>query len=152
VFKKRDKLNQLIALIPTIAWGFLILYLTLRPKSVSIVMLPPWLELIPIDKIAHFVFWAIWYLIYDFGYLNKRLNVKDPQKVSGNWSSNPHQLGGILVMIGTGALVEIMQYYLQWGREAEWLDLIADTLGVFLGLVTAQWWYKKESTSTSYEN
>jgi hypothetical protein len=33
-------------------------------------------------------------------------------------------------MIILGALIEIAQHQLNWGREAEWLDLVADASGV----------------------
>jgi VanZ family protein len=42
-------------------------------------------------------------------------------------------------MIVIGGLVEIFQYHLQWGREAEWADLAADAAGV----LTAALFYKR---------
>jgi hypothetical protein len=35
-------------------------------------------------------------------------------------------------MIILGALIEIAQHQLNWGREAEWLDLVADASGVLI--------------------
>ena len=45
------------------------------------------------------------------------------------------RLLGIVVMIGTGAFVEVAQFYLNWGREAEWADLLADTAGIFIAAI-----------------
>jgi hypothetical protein len=126
-------------LIPAVTWGFLILYLTLRPKSAGdIVSLPTWLAGLPIDKVAHFAFWGIWYGLYAYFYLNRAQvvstksnlsNFPNPKSNSVCSLSNERSLG-IFTMIILGALIEIAQHQLNWGREAEWLDLIADASGV----------------------
>ena len=130
-----------IPLIPAVTWGFLILYLTLRPKSAGdIVSLPSWLAGLPIDKVAHFTFWVIWYGLYGHFYL------KRPQLSGAKRHSNfetiksenlfrlagKERLLGIGVMIFFGALIEIAQHLLNWGREAEWADLAADAAGVLI--------------------
>jgi VanZ family protein len=123
---KRNKL------IPTILWGFFILYLTLRPKSGSTSALPEWIEQLHPDKIAHFVFWGIWAVIFQFTYLNKKIHSfiqfsqKDLQK---------SQLKFAICAILVGGAIELLQFHLNWGRSAEWLDFVADTLGVVLGLL-----------------
>ncbi len=135
-------------LIPAVTWGFLILYLTLRPKSAGdIVSLPSWLAGLPVDKVAHFAFWGIWYGLYGYFYL------KRPQLAAADRSSNFEVVGsqnlarlnrkerllGISVMIFFGALIEIAQHQLNWGREAEWADLAADAAGVLIAAL----FYKK---------
>ena len=128
MFKNNNK-------IPTILWGFFILYLTLRPKSGSTSELPEWIERLHPDKIAHFVFWGIWAVIFQFTYLKKKLHAsiqfsrKDLHK---------SQLKFAVCAILIGAAIELLQLYLNWGRSAEWLDLFADTLGVMLGLFIAR--------------
>ena len=118
-------------LIPAISWGFLILYLTLRPKSSGdIVSLPSWLAGLPIDKLAHFIFWGIWYSLYSYFYLSR--NDKGLSKFFQRRGDRKERLWGVVVMVGTGAFVEIAQFYLDWGREAEWADLLADAIGVVL--------------------
>jgi VanZ family protein len=123
---KRNKL------IPTILWGFFVLYLTLRPKSESGGHLPVWLENLHPDKIAHFVFWGIWAVIFQFTYLKKKIQAsiqfsqKDLQK---------SQLKFAICAIIVGGAIELIQLHLNWGRSAEWLDFLADTLGIVLGLL-----------------
>lgn len=130
-----------IPLIPAVTWGFLILYLTLRPKSAGdIVSLPSWLAGLPIDKVAHFTFWGIWYGLYGYFYLKRpQLSAADrSSNFAGMKSDNlvlltrKERLLGIGVMIFFGALIEIAQHQLNWGREAEWADLAADAAGVLI--------------------
>ena len=40
-----------------------------------------------------------------------------------------------LAVVGFGGLIEIAQGAMHLGREADWLDLLADTCGVFIGVV-----------------
>jgi VanZ family protein len=42
-----------------------------------------------------------------------------------------------LVLLGFGALIELLQGTMGWGRQAEWLDLRADAIGILLGLLLA---------------
>jgi hypothetical protein len=37
--------------------------------------------------------------------------------------------------VAIGGVIELLQGAMGLGRDAEWLDLVADTLGVALGLV-----------------
>lgn len=134
-------LRSKFPLISAVTWGFLILYLTLRPKSAGdIISLPPWLAGLPIDKVAHFIFWGIWYTLYEHFYL-KRFQFSSAERLSnfaGMKSDNlvistrKERLLGIGVMIFFGALIEIAQHQLNWGREAEWADLAADAAGVLI--------------------
>lgn len=122
-----------IPLIPAVTWGFLVLYLTLRPKSAGdVVSLPSWLVGMPIDKVAHFIFWGIWYGLYGIFYLNRRAAVLtfSPEKIRVRTAKEPFI--GIITLIVIGGVIEIAQYQLNWGREAEWADLAADAAGVLM--------------------
>lgn len=122
-----------IPLIPAVTWGFLVLYLTLRPKSAGdVVSLPSWLVGMPIDKVAHFIFWGIWYGLYGIFYLNRRTAVLtfSPEKIRVQTAKEP--VTGIITLIVIGGVIEIAQYQLNWGREAEWADLAADAAGVLM--------------------
>ncbi len=149
---KRDPKNRVLLLIPAVTWGFLILYLTLRPKSAGdIVSLPTWLAGFPIDKIAHFTFWGIWYVLYAYFYLNRAKVAPSKSNFANSLIANPisafslnnERNLGIYTMIIFGALIEIAQHQLDWGREAEWLDLAADAGGVLI--VSWIWEWKKYS-------
>lgn len=120
-----------IPLIPAVTWGFLVLYLTLRPKSAGdVVSLPSWLVGMPIDKVAHFVFWGMWYGLYGFFFLNRDLSAKPLSSKINTKQAIKERVLGIFILIVVGALIEIAQDQLNWGREAEWADLAADAAGV----------------------
>ena len=136
-----QRIRSKFPLISAVTWGLLILYLTLRPKSDRyFISLPTWLAGLPIDKIAHFVFWGIWYILYEHFYLKRphftaaELSSNMAGVSSGNLArlARKERLFGIGVMIFFGALIEIAQHQLKWGREAEWADLAADTAGVLI--------------------
>jgi hypothetical protein len=42
-----------------------------------------------------------------------------------------------LALLGFGALIELLQGWMGMGRQAEWLDLRADAIGIVLGLLLA---------------
>ena len=122
MFKNNNK-------IPTILWGFFILYLTLRPKSGSTSELPEWIERLHPDKIAHFVFWAIWAVIFHITYFKNKYQSLNANQFSQK-DLHKSQLKFAVCAILMGAAIELLQLYLNWGRSAEWLDLLADSLGV----------------------
>lgn len=109
-------------IIPTILWGFLILVLTLKPSNPKHQGL---FNVIYIDKIAHFSFWAMWYLVFHFSYA-KFLNDNETSRTTSNRSKF------VVFAIVFGGIIELLQLKLNWGRSAEWLDLIADSLGVIV--------------------
>lgn len=77
-------------------------------------------EVVGLDKIAHFG--AFGGLLWSFGVLFRR---------------QPRVLLAIYA-IAFGTLTEIAQGLL--GRDASWLDLLADALGVFVALTVWAWW------------
>ena len=80
--------------------------------------------LIPIDKIIHvFIFLALTFLW--LSYINSLLN-----------NTKPIVLFFILVVcLLYGILIEVIQEFYVSSREAEFFDVIADLLGVSLGLL-----------------
>lgn len=80
--------------------------------------------LIPIDKIIHvFIFLALTFLW--LSYINSLLN-----------NTKPIVLFFILVVcLLYGILIEVIQEFYLSSREAEFFDIIADLLGVSLGLL-----------------
>ncbi len=111
-------------IIPAVLWGFFILYLTLKPKSSEDSPFLEWLKELHPDKIAHFVFWGLWYVVYHFTYL-KYHSTADSIAIRRH---KEHVF--IVLAIVIGGIVEMLQLKLNWGRSAEWLDLIADGSGV----------------------
>lgn len=80
-----------------------------------------WLDGMGIDKIAHIGVYAIWAAFYV-------LSLKDE-------SSLPlRRIGiGLVAMIFFGLGIEALQWQFAQGRYFEWLDVIANALGVLLG-------------------
>ena len=123
--------THLIQLIPTILWGFLLLYLTVRPASSHESILPAWVSQLQPDKWEHAIAWGLWYWVFYKTFLKKDFEGLNLQKADSLF---------ILVGILFGALVEWLQWVTAWGRSAEWLDLVSDTLGLFV----AKWWVQKK--------
>jgi VanZ family protein len=106
----------------TLCWILLILLLTLSPGNA----LPEtnlWEELISADKVVHFMIFCILVLLmivgftkqYAYAYLRKH--------------AVPLSL---LISISYGILIEIIQIPIP-GRHLEVMDMLANTIGCFLG-------------------
>ena len=112
-------------IIPAVLWGFIILYLTIIPKShPDTPLLFQWMGKIKIDKIAHFVFWGLWYVIYHITF------VKHNETSLAKSDKNKIQIRFLIFAVIFGIGIEILQLKLNWGRSAELLDIVADSLGV----------------------
>ncbi|HYC67114.1 VanZ family protein [Brevundimonas sp.] len=72
------------------------------------------------DKVAHFAVFGL--ILWSFGVLFRRLP----------------RLGAALLAIGLGGMVEVVQGMV--GRDADWLDLAADSLGVTAALLLWAIW------------
>ena len=126
MFKKQS-------IIPAVLWGFFILYLNLKPKSGDDSHFPAWLSELHPDKIAHFGFWGLWYIIYHATYLKYISNAGD-STIKRN-----KQVIFVAVSIIVGGMIELLQLKLIWGRSAEWLDLFADSSGVVFASIYCSW-------------
>lgn len=125
------RIQKNFPLIPAVTWGFLVLYLTLRPKSAGdLISLPSWMQGLPIDKVAHFVFWGIWFFLYGAFFLKRPELSGDNFTMFRTTSFHTERYWGIAVMIVIGGIIEVAQHELNWGREAEWADFAADVMGV----------------------
>jgi VanZ family protein len=83
--------------------------------------------LIPWDKAKHFIV---------FYGLSGLASLALPQ-------SRLHRIG--LVILAFGAAIEVLQAFV--GRDASWLDLLADACGIsaaFGPMLVSQWWREKE--------
>lgn len=104
-----------------VRWGFwltlvLVLTLSLKPSPISI----PHLQIS--DKIEHFLAYLALGTLMGIGWpMNRARTV----------------LLALLALMLLGASIEIIQGTHWIGRTASWLDLLADVLGAFLGLMTS---------------
>ncbi len=110
---------------PWWAWGLFIAGLALYPKLPPL-MPPIWQA----DKLAHALFWA------PFGPLGLRALGADRR--------------GATWLIGTahGAAIEILQGLVP-GRFPQALDVVADGLGVALGIAAFVWWSRRRERAAA---
>ncbi|NML66506.1 VanZ family protein [Hymenobacter sp. RP-2-7] len=103
---------------PTLVWTITILVLTLTPAA-DMPETPAW-KLLSFDTAAHAgVFGLLALLAYPW---------------VQTWALRPR----LLVLLGgvaLGALIEVLQYAMHLGRQAEWSDLLSDSIGVVLALL-----------------
>lgn len=107
---------------PGICWALLILVLsTITPPALHI---PDLFDLLAPDKIAHFIFYAIFVILFTNGF---------SKMPSGNlWLRNQFSIpliGGIIY----GGLIELYQGYVLSNRTCDYVDFIANCIGSVLG-------------------
>lgn len=107
-----------------LAWAAFILVSTLTPAR-SMPETPHW-ELLSFDTAAHaFVFWLLAVLaVFSAG--------------RQRWSAGLRKHAFRAVFLGTvvmGAGIEVLQMWMDLGRNGEWSDMLSDSLGVVLGLL-----------------
>ncbi|MBK9637104.1 MAG: VanZ family protein [Bacteroidetes bacterium] len=118
---------------PGISWALLILILsTITPPSIEI---PNLFDLLAPDKIAHFIFYAVFVILFTYGF---------SRRPSGNrWSRNQFSIpfiGGILY----GGLIELYQGYFLTNRTADYVDFIANCIGSIIGWRLMRYLSKRE--------
>lgn len=118
---------------PGISWALLILILsTITPPAIEI---PDLFDLLAPDKIAHFLFYAIFVILFTYGF---------SKMPSGNrWSRNQFSIpliGGIIY----GGLIELYQGYVLTNRTADYVDFIANCIGSLLGWRLMRYLSKRE--------
>lgn len=87
------------------------------------------------DKITHFVFYLIFSIL---GCLLVR------ERTKGVWTLG-RAMGVVVVSaISYGIVIEVLQYTLTEDRMAEFADVLANTLGAFVGIGLIRWFFSKE--------
>lgn len=118
---------------PALAWAALIAFLCLTPAT----SLPTWdwVDLISFDKFVHAVMFGTLTWLLARG-LRRRPN-------------NTFSDGRLLAMAGAfsflyGASMEVLQEIPGLGRQGDWVDLTANTIGAVVGALwlKRQWWRK----------
>ena len=111
------------SLIPTLAWGFFILYLTLASKGSNNTTLPKWIMQLQPDKWVHFVLFFIWYVLFYKYYFIFKGSTGAIGKIDFYYLS-----------LFTAILIEVLQKNMGWGRSADIFDILADMAGFFVAL------------------
>jgi len=103
-------------------WGLFCFFLLLKPNLKSTIDLPQWLIILPIDKIVHFALWFIWISLYE---LSKPSVFIKP-------------LYFYFWIVLSIPFSEWLQYYLNWGRTADFYDILADLIGLTTGFIVSR--------------
>ncbi len=101
-------------------WGITIIYLSLLPGGAGILTL---FGIPHFDKILHIGGYGLLALLWMFASI----------RVHGPSGRRAWIIFGIC--LGMGCLLEIGQYYMHAGRSFEYLDMLANGFGAFLGVV-----------------
>ena len=115
--------------IPGIAWFFLVLLLICLPGS-DIPTVNDWLGKIYFDKWVHVGLFAILAFLFMLPFLRSTMGV--PQK----WNI---VLKITLATCLWGLTTEFIQRFFVSGRQFDWFDWSADTLGALLALLFSRW-------------
>lgn len=114
--------------VPGLAWFFIVAILTLMPgKEVPEV---GWLKIPQLDKLVHVAMFGGLTLFFSLPYLKSGFSAEKKRNIFIRIS---------LCMIIWGLIIEVIQEYFVPGRGFEWLDLLADSVGVLI----AYWVCKK---------
>jgi VanZ family protein len=103
----------------TIGWALIILVLSLLPSS-SLPSLS-WSEFLGADKLAHLGVYMIFSFLLVLTFNNSRPKLK--------------YRSAILFSSAYGILMEVLQFLIYTGRNFEFLDIIANIIGSFLGTI-----------------
>jgi aminopeptidase YwaD len=127
--------------IPPLLWAVIMLVLTLTPAK-EMPRTPDW-KLLAFDTAAHAGVFAVLAVLSWVALRQQR-----------RWPVLA-QRPGMAVLVGCvlfGGLIEILQYLMAVGRQAEWSDLAGDSLGAALALllVSGGWhWWSRRQVATS---
>jgi len=102
--------------LPAVIWAIVVTILSLT--SVSIVPKFVWSDLIGIDKLGHMVFYCILALLVFYGFIRHHQRFRHVV------------LWTVTLCSGFGVLMEVLQLCMRAGRQFEFLDILADVIGV----------------------
>ena len=110
------------SLIPSVIWALLIAVGSFIPSST----IP---TVVVSDKWIQFLFYAIFSFLL---FLSSLSNTKTNTYLVNRWT--------YVFVIGAifGGVVEIIQDSIISGREGEWMDIVANCLGLFFGLILSE--------------
>ena len=120
--------NPWIYRAPALAWGFLIIYLSLAPVQ----HLDPGWELNVSDKLAHGVLYFAWVVLLYFGTSRAYQKPVRRRKMVFYWAA----------AVVAGAGLELFQGWMSYGRSADVLDALANTGGAIIAIVGSQFLHK----------
>ncbi len=84
------------------------------------------------DKITHFVFYLV-FVVLGCMFVRERSGGRIPMGRT-TW-------GVTISAIVYGMIIEGLQYTLTWDRMMEFMDMVSNTLGAFVGLLLVRWYF-----------
>ena len=120
--------NPWIYRAPALAWGFLIIYLSLAPVQ----DLDPGWELNVSDKLVHGVLYFNWVVLLYFGTSRAYQKPVSRSKMVLYWVA--------AVLFGVG--IELAQGWMSYGRSADALDALANTVGAIIAIIGSRFLHK----------
>ena len=127
--------------VPPVLWAIIMLVLTLTPAK-EMPRTPDW-KLLAFDTAAHAGVFAVLAVLSWVALRQQRRWPALAQR-----PAMPVFIGSVLF----GVLIEILQYLMALGRQAEWSDVVGDSLGAALALllVSGGWhWWSRRQVATS---
>ncbi len=94
-------------------------------------------EWIGLDKIIHLLLFALFSYLALWGYRKQLLSANSSSQTTA-------LLFALFLTISYGALTELMQKYVFINRYGSYLDLLADSIGCVLGVITFYFYLKKK--------
>lgn len=89
------------------------------------------------DKIIHLLLFALFSYLALWGYRKQLLSANSSSQTTA-------LLFALFLTISYGALTELMQKYVFINRYGSYLDLLADSIGCVLGVITFYFYLKKK--------
>ncbi len=111
-----------------IAWAILILMVCLMPGSA--VPRYGFLSDLPLDKLVHAILFGVFFVLL----------VKWARGQAAHLDLRQHAfLAGFAIAVIYGGIIELLQETMALGREGDLPDLLADVVGVILGMAYLRW-------------
>jgi VanZ family protein len=130
-----------LSAVPPVLWAAVMLVLTLTPAK-EMPSTPDW-QLLAFDTAAHAGVFAVLAVLSWVALRQQR-----------RWPALAQQ-PVVPVLVGCvlfGGLIEVLQYLMAVGRQAEWSDLAGDSLGALLALLVVsggwRWWSRRQVATT----
>jgi VanZ family protein len=118
--------------LPPFIWGVIIIFLSLTPSN-EMPEMNIW-AFLSFDKVAHLFFYAL---------LALQLIIAFKKQNSNYTLKYRAVLCAFIISLICGFSTEIMQYYMFAGRSADYLDMIANFIGVSMGCVSFYFIYNQ---------
>ena len=118
---------------PGILCGIVILILTGLPGS----LLPHAKPILGLDKVVHFFMYAVFAFACVWGYRKQYVARDKAYKKRA-------LLLSIVISIAYGCMTELMQEFLVPLRTGDWMDLLADSIGAFVGVLVFYLFFRQK--------